>query len=159
MLIGMTKKRTIAPGIPFSPGEPASPCWQIQRGKNELVLETNNIWFNLWWDSCCGCMEKWHYIPLSYLGASRSSVSLSSIQTAETLRTKSINQQHQVSHHPLHQVKMVIFAAKLSSKLTLCPLMPGSPGVPGNPRAPCRRKTRDMSITMFKNNTQMPHVW
>lgn len=32
-------------------------------------------------------------------------------------------------------------------KLTLCPLMPGSPGVPGNPRAPCKKKTRDMSPT------------
>lgn len=43
MLIGMTKKRTIAPGTPFSPGEPPSPCRQIQRGKNELVAETNHF--------------------------------------------------------------------------------------------------------------------
>lgn len=71
-----------------------------------------------------------------HLGASRSSVSLGSIQTAESLQK--MTKKCRWSHRWDEALLRICQRCRHKLKLTLCPLMPGRPGVPGNPRAPCR---------------------
>lgn len=73
-------------------------------------------------------------VVLFYLGTSWSAVSLSSIQTAESLHTKSISIPGSST-----ATGRILPPKKIPPRLTLCPLMPGSPAVPGIPRAPWKK--------------------
>lgn len=79
-------------------------------------------------------------VILLYLGTSWSRVSLSSIQTVESLHTKSISNRDSSTATGENGE---FCHSERSSRLTLCPLMPGSPAVPGIPRDPCRDRRRD----------------
>lgn len=76
---------------------------------------------------------------LLYLGTSWSTVSLGSIQTVESLHTKSSSN---LGSSTATGEKGEFCHFRRSSRLTLCPLMPGSPAVPGIPRAPCKERRR-----------------
>lgn len=65
-----------------------------------------------------------------HLGSSRAGVSLSTIQTTESLQTNG----QTLSVHDAWSSTGGLSTGGIS--LTLCPLMPGRPGVPGKPRAP-----------------------
>lgn len=74
---------------------------------------------------------------LFYLGTSWSAVSLSSIQAAESLHTKSISIPG--SSTATGGNAKFCHLKRSPPRLTLCPLMPGSPAVPGIPRAPWKK--------------------
>lgn len=84
---------------------------------------------------------------LLHLGTSWSTVSLSSIQTRESLHTKSISN---LGSSTATGENGEFRHLKRSSRLTLCPLMPGSPAVPGIPRTPCRERTTDQESGLLR---------
>lgn len=107
---------------------------------------------NVWWDSCFGGRSASCFLTLG------PAIPASPLAPSRPLNPCGQNQWASEDQSPVILTRTVaekcFFCSDCSSKLTLCPLIPGSPGVPGNPRAPCRRKTRDVSLAGFAS--QLP---